>query len=122
MTFEHQKSVPHSSVGETETVLGKIALSDIKIPAGKTPLLDKNLQLNKVEVEPGGTVAFHSHLERPAIMYIAEGEIIEYNSTHEKPIIHKVGSVSIEYNDVSHWWKNETDKKVVIFSAMLKNA
>lgn len=122
MIFEHQKTVPHESVGEIVTVLGKIPLPEVKIPAGKTPLLDKNLQLIKVEVEPGGTILFHSHQERPAIMYIAEGEIIEYNSTHEEPVIHTAGSVSIAYNNVSHWWKNETDKKVVIFSAMLKDA
>jgi quercetin dioxygenase-like cupin family protein len=110
------------SVGETESVLGTIALHDVNIAPGGRNLIDKSLRLNKVEVEPGGIVSFHSHLHRPAIMYIAEGSIVEYNSNHEMPIFHSVGSVSIEFNDVAHWWKNETDKNVVIYSAMLVDA
>ncbi|MCS2151242.1 hypothetical protein MUU49_01370 [Scandinavium goeteborgense] len=122
MTFKHQKTVPTSSIGETETILGTLPLTEVNVAPDGREFKDKSLRLNKVEVEPGGTIAHHSHTHRPAVMYIAEGTIIEYNSKHEKPIHHSVGSLSIEFNDVSHWWKNETNEKVVIYSAMLVDA
>ena len=34
----------------------------------------------KLTIEPGGVVPWHSHGDRPAIIYIAEGEIVEYAS------------------------------------------
>lgn len=62
---------------------------------------------------------FHSHANRPAILFVIEGEIIEYNSRHEEPRTHRAGSIVAEHGDVSHWWKNETDKPVVIYAADL---
>jgi len=32
----------------------------------------------KLTIEPGGVVPRHSHGDRPAIIYIAEREIVEY--------------------------------------------
>ena len=66
-----------------------------------------------------GVVPWHSHGERPAIIYIIEGEIDEYASNCAVPIVHKAGDVVAETKDVSHWWKNIGDKKVVLLSADL---
>src|SRR5262245_9912249 len=69
-------------------------------------------------VEPGGIVAWHSHADRPAIIYIIEGEINEYASNCAVPITHKAGDVVAEI-EISHWWKNLGDKTVVLLSADL---
>ena len=76
--------------------------------------------MRKLTVEPGGIVPWHSHADRPAIIYIIEGEIHEYASaTAPCRIVHKAGDVVAETHDVSHWWKNLGDKTVVLLSADL---
>ena len=57
---------------------------------------------------------WHSHADRPAIIYIIEGEIVEYASNCAVPIVHKAGDVVAETPEVSHWWKNLGDKTVVL--------
>ena len=54
------------------------------------------------------------HAERPAIIYIIEGEINEYASNCAVPIPHKAGDVVAETKGISHWWKNLGDKTVVL--------
>ncbi|HSB58953.1 MAG TPA: cupin, partial [Methyloceanibacter sp.] len=57
--------------------------------------------------------------DRPAIIYIIEGEIEEYASNCAVPIVQKAGDVVAETPEVSHWWKNLGDKTVVLISADL---
>src|SRR2546429_1060354 len=40
---------------------------------------------------------WHSHGERPALIYIIEGEIVEYASNCAAPITHKAGERSEEH-------------------------
>jgi quercetin dioxygenase-like cupin family protein len=60
-------------------------------------------------------VPWHSHGDRPAIIYIAEGEISEYASNCAVPIVHKAGEIRPETSQTSHWWKNLGDKTVILF-------
>ena len=66
-------------------------------------------------IAPGGIVPWHSHDDRPALIYVAEGEIIEYASNCALPILHKTGEIKAETKGISHWWKNLGDKTVVLF-------
>ena len=47
-------------------------------------------------IKPGGDVPWHSHGDRPAMIYIVKGEITEYASNCAVPIVHKAGDVSPE--------------------------
>ncbi len=107
------KPVDLKPVGVTDTV---IAMIDVDQQQG---IKDRKFRMRKLVVEPGGVVPWHSHGERPAIIYIIEGEIDEYASNCAVPIVHKAGDVVAETKDVSHWWKNVGDKKVVLLSADL---
>jgi quercetin dioxygenase-like cupin family protein len=107
------KSADMKPVGVTDTV---IAMIDVDQEQG---IKDRKFRMRKLVVEPGGVVPWHSHGERPAIIYIIEGEIDEYASNCAVPIVHKAGDVVAETKDVSHWWKNIGDKKVVLLSADL---
>jgi quercetin dioxygenase-like cupin family protein len=100
-------------VGVTDTV---IAMIDVEQQQG---IKDRQFRMRKLTVEPGGIVPWHSHGERPAIIYIVEGEINEYASNCAVPIVHKAGEVVAETKEVSHWWKNLGDKTVVLLSADL---
>ena len=96
--------------GVTDTVLGAINLE--KEPAN---IKDRQLRFRKLTIEPGGIVPWHSHRDRPAIIYIAEGEIVEYASNCSVPIVHKTGEIRPETSGTSHWWQNLGNKTVVLF-------
>ena len=85
----------------TDNVLGMIELGQEKIA-----LADRRLRLRKLVVQPGGVVPWHSHEDRPALIYVVSGQIHEYASNCAVPIEHKAGEVSIEKLGVQHWWKN----------------
>jgi quercetin dioxygenase-like cupin family protein len=74
-------------------------------------------RLRRLVVKPGGEVAWHSHEERPAIIYILSGTIVEYASTCAVPIVHNAGDVAPETHAAKHWWKNTTKRPVVLLSA-----
>ena len=63
-------------------------------------------RLRELNVEPGGIVPWHSHNQRPAMIYIVSGEVLEYASNCAVPIVHKAGDVAPEKNGTSHWWQN----------------
>jgi quercetin dioxygenase-like cupin family protein len=95
-----------------------VVLASIDV-AKEQGIADRQFRLRKLEVKPGGVVPWHSHGERPALIYIVEGEILEYSSDCAVPILHKAGEVSAETKGVAHWWKNEGAKTVVLISADL---
>jgi quercetin dioxygenase-like cupin family protein len=105
-----RQPVSHAAKGVTDAVLAAIDLE--KEPAR---IKGRHLRFRKLTIEPGGIVPWHSHGDRPAIIYIAEGEIVEYASNCSVPIVHKAGDISPETSGTSHWWQNLGDKAVVLF-------
>lgn len=97
--------------GVTDTVL---AANDLADEAPK--LKGSKMRVRKLTIEPGGIVPWHSHGERPALIYVIEGEIVEYASNCSVPIVHKAGEVARETHVTSHWWKNLGDKTVTLLS------
>jgi quercetin dioxygenase-like cupin family protein len=102
--------VTNAGKGVTDTVLAAIDLE--KEPAN---IKDRQLRFRKLTIEPGGIVPWHSHGDRPAIIYIAEGEIAEYASNCSVPIMHKAGDIRPETSGTAHWWQNLGNKTVVLF-------
>lgn len=98
----------------TDDVLSSIDLS--KEPA---KINDRLFRLRRLEIKAGGIVPWHSHGDRPALIYIVEGEITEYASNCAVPIVHKAGEVANETSATSHWWQNTSNKTVVLLSADL---
>jgi quercetin dioxygenase-like cupin family protein len=68
-------------------------------------------------VKPGGEVAWHSHEDRPALIYVVSGTITEYSSHCAVPIEHKTGDLSVEQGGLAHWWKNNSKETTVLISA-----
>jgi quercetin dioxygenase-like cupin family protein len=98
--------------GVTDKVLASIDLAKEKVA-----LADHELRLRKLEIKPGGVVPWHSHGDRPALIYIVQGEIYEYASNCSVPILHKAGEVATETSATAHWWKNAGKETVVLLSA-----
>jgi quercetin dioxygenase-like cupin family protein len=109
-----REAVDLKPVGVTDTTIAMIDVTKAPISID-----DRQFRMRKLTVEPGGIVPWHSHADRPAIIYIIEGQIHEYASNCSAPIVHKAGDVVAETGDVSHWWKNLDDETVVLLSADL---
>src|SRR5512145_1666065 len=78
--------------------------------------IDHQFRMRQLEIQPGGIVPWHSHADRPALIYVVSGEITEYASTCAVPLLHKAGEVSVDAGR-SHWWQNTGKKPVVLISA-----
>ena len=95
----------------TDNVLAMIDLSKENVKAD-----DHQFRMRQLVVQPGGIVPWHSHADRPALIYVVSGEITEYASTCAIPLVHKAGEVSVDAGR-SHWWQNTGKKPVVLISA-----
>jgi quercetin dioxygenase-like cupin family protein len=111
-TTDGQKAGATAHKDVKEVLLGQIDLSKEKIAVS-----GHHLRMRRLDIKPGGEVAWHSHGERPALIYVVSGSITEYSSHCQVPIVHKTGELSVEQGGLSHWWKNTTKKPVVLISA-----
>jgi quercetin dioxygenase-like cupin family protein len=102
------KPVSTAAAGVTDTVLVAADLSKEKLA-----LPEHQLRLRRLVVEPNGIVPWHSHDDRPAIIYIVSGEIYECSV----PILHQAGETTREGNGTAHWWENTGKEPVVLLSA-----
>jgi quercetin dioxygenase-like cupin family protein len=105
-----REKVDFKPVGVTDVTLGSINLE--KQPAN---LKDRELRFRKLTIEPGGIVPWHSHDDRPALIYVQQGEIVEYASNCAEPILHKAGEIRPEVFGTSHWWKNLGTQTVILY-------
>src|SRR5258708_36792140 len=81
-----REMVDFKPVGVTDVTLGSIDLE--KQPAH---IKDRELRFRKLTIEPGGIVPWHSHDDRPALIFVQQGEIAEYASNSSEPTLHKPG-------------------------------
>jgi len=96
--------------GVTDTTLAAVDLAKEPIAAN-----DRQLRFRKLTIEPNGIVPWHSHTDRPAIIFVQQGEIYEYASNCAVPILHKEGEVRPEVQGTSHWWENKGTKTVILY-------
>ena len=76
-----------------------------------------HFRMRRLDIKPGGEVAWHGHGERPALIFVVSGSITEYSSHCAVPIVHAAGDLSVEQGGLAHWWKNTTAEPVVLISA-----
>jgi len=98
--------------GVTDTTLTSVDLA-----AEPAAIQGRALRLRRLVIQPGGIVPFHSHANRPAIIYVESGTVTEYATTCSVPIVHRAGESTPEKNPTSHWWKNTGRKPAILFSA-----
>ena len=88
-------------VGVTDTELASIELGKENVK-----LDQRRLRLRQMTIAPGGVVPMHSHEDRPALIMVNSGEVMEYSSKCTVPILHKAGETARESMGTKHWWKN----------------
>ncbi len=112
VTTDGQKPGATAHKDVTEKLLGQIDLSKETVAVG-----DHHLRMRRLDIKPGGEVAWHSHGDRPALIFVVSGSITEYSNHCSVPIVHNTGDVSVEQGGLSHWWKNTSKEPVVLVSA-----
>lgn len=79
----------------------------------------RHLRLRRVTLEPSGHNAIHSHADRPEVLYVLEGKIIEHRNG--VVIEHLAGSSLFGNREVNHWIENkETTPAVVLVVDIVK--
>lgn len=98
---------PTKPVGISAKPLGDVDLT------GELPGLDKrHLRARFWTMEPGGIVPVHSHANRPAYVYVLQGQVTEHRSDSDQPHVFEAGALSVEAGGVVHWWENTGDTEV----------
>ena len=89
--------------------LGKQGLDD---------LVQRQMRIRQITIEPGGVAGFHSHKERPALTYVMKGSLTEHRKGGPDRT-YKAGEVITESTDVDHWAENTSAEPVILISADL---
>jgi quercetin dioxygenase-like cupin family protein len=109
-----QKQVSHGAKGVVDVVRSTTDLA--KEPAA---IQGRLFRLRQLDIAAGGIVPWHSHDNRPAMIYMVSGEVTEYASNCAVPIVHKAGDVAPEKKGISHWWQNTGATPAVLISVDL---
>lgn len=109
--------LPFHSAGETIEVLASIALRETALPEGSTPFDGREMRMRRVTLEPGGVIAAHPHDNRPAILYIAVGTLVEYSTDKDVAVEHAAPAIVVP--TAAHWWRNAGEHTAVIIGVDL---
>ena len=107
---------------ENVTDASKLTAEVVKTvdPSGWRGMKGLMLRTRRLTILPGGFVPTHSHEDRPAIIYIISGTVIENSSECAVPIVHKPGDSIAEFGPgLKHWWVNKGKVPVVLTSSDL---
>jgi quercetin dioxygenase-like cupin family protein len=89
-------------------------------PTGWRGMKGLMLRTRMLTILPGGFVPTHSHEDRPAIIFIVSGELVEHSSLCSEPIVHKAGDSIAEFGPgLEHWWENVGTVPCVLTSSDL---
>ena len=76
------------------------------------------LRTRRLTIARPGIVPTHEHDDRPSIVFIVKGELIEHSTYCSVPIRHKAGEWTPEFGKGhAHWWENPTDQEAVVTSS-----
>ena len=99
-------------VGVTREILSMVPLK------GWRGVGDLMLRTRRLTVAKDGIVPYHEHDDRPSIVTIVTGELIEHSTLCAVPIVHRAGESTAEFGaGHAHWWANKTGATVVLLSS-----
>jgi quercetin dioxygenase-like cupin family protein len=102
----------HADVGIKRKTLAVIDLT------GWRNVGNLRLRTRRLTVPVGGVVPTHWHDDRPSIVYVVKGEIIEHSTLCSVPILHREGEWTPEFGKGhGHWWENKGTAEVILTSS-----
>jgi len=94
-------------------------IATVEIDKAPFNIKGRVLRTRTLQIEPGTVVPWHSHDDRPAIMYVIKGELTEYASNCAVPVTYKAGDYVAEGPGLSHWWQNLGNETTMLVSTDL---
>ncbi len=67
-----------------------------------------SLRMRRVTIEPGGATNEHSHANRPGLVFVEKGKVIEHRNGIKREFFK--GDSWIETADTNHWAQNKSNK------------
>ena len=95
-----RKGPPPQTVGQSEELLRSLDLTN-EIESGK----GRPLRMRRITVQPGGALALHNHVDRPAVTYMLSGEMTYYPEG-KGPVTVRAGEGFAEGRTTTHWGEN----------------
>jgi quercetin dioxygenase-like cupin family protein len=95
-----QRQPPKETVGQSEEALRSLDLTGELESAKGRPL-----RMRKITVQPGGALALHDHVDRPAITYMLQGEMT-YHQQGKPDVVVRPGGGFAEGRTTTHWAEN----------------
>ena len=95
-----RKQPPPQTVGQSEEALRSLDLTG-ELESGK----GRPLRMRKITVQPGGALALHNHVDRPAITYMLQGEMT-YHQEGKPDVTVRPGEGFAEGRATTHWGEN----------------
>lgn len=92
-----QRRPPTENAGRTEELLRSLDLTgELESPKGRS------LRMRKLTVQPGGVLALHNHVDRPAITYMLQGQMT-YHQDGKPDVVSNAGDGFAEGRATTHW-------------------
>jgi quercetin dioxygenase-like cupin family protein len=88
------------TVGQSQELLRSLDLTN-ELESGK----GRPLRMRRITVQPGGALALHNHVDRPAITYLLQGEMTYYQEGNA-PVVVRSGEGFAEGRATTHWAEN----------------
>ncbi len=95
-----QRKPPAQNVGQTEEALRSLDLTT-ELESGK----GRPLRMRRITVQPGGALALHNHVERPAVTYMLSGEMTYHQDGRPDTVV-RAGGGFAEGRATTHWGEN----------------
>jgi len=95
-----QRQPPPQTIGQSEELLRSIDLTT-ELESGK----GRPLRMRRITVQPGGALALHNHVDRPAVTYMLQGEMT-YHQQGKPDVVVRSGSGFAEGRATTHWGEN----------------
>ena len=95
-----QRQPPPQNVGQSEEALRSLDLTT-ELESGK----GRPLRMRRITVQPGGALALHNHVDRPAVTYMLSGEMTYHQQGRPDTVI-RAGQGFAEGRTTTHWGEN----------------
>lgn len=95
-----QRQPPPQTIGQSEELLRSIDLTS-ELESGK----GRPLRMRRITVQPGGALALHNHVDRPAVTYMLQGEMT-YHQQGKPDVVVRSGDGFAEGRATTHWGEN----------------
>ena len=95
-----QRQPPTTTVGQSQELLRSLDLT-----AELDSVRGRPLRMRKITMQPGGSQAPHSHVDRPTVAYMLQGQMT-YHQDGKPDVVANPGDSFAEGRSTHHWGEN----------------